>query len=1266
MAQTVLTFAAHETRLRWREQYVTEGVNSKLAAVIPAGVYRGFKVEAAGIANQVKIVADPTVGDHVAVYETLSGYSLTVRKLGGDFGLTLAGGTWIVVIEAAYSPQVDTLATITAYTQAEYDNLANKAERVVLAKIVMNSEGVPVLDFSTRSSAWLKLAPEATPWAPALTNGFFELCRPDTGQAFSGKYDVPYWELALPANVLVTGKTSDADRGNFQLEVTTTQIVNDIDFLGQWVNLPVKSGQQLKLKIRHKRLTASAVLSVKLDWAGVDGAAGPSSTVSFGPSTTAEFTSGEQTIQVPSGAAVLERIRLSVTQSSASTALRIGSVEVWAETDAYLDPIHDRGGHPLIAKPLLLQDPTQRLSTTLEALLKFNASAPATQGKVTLGRKDGLDGSNSTTRSPIFELAQMILGVGLATGDVTVPRIQAPPGSIDSTLLLESYVNGQRGVRMYSAYGSLFLTVNAKQTGSAWSKDVNDSIAWMIALTAAGFEIREQAYNVNNWGAWSSTPFKVDATGLITYLSRQNVLGGELLGVAADAALPRIQTNAAASGVSAFTNLWQLGPSAGAKVRFYSAAGVGRLLITVNAVFSGTWAKDTAGTPAYKIDIGIGAGGLADANIVLSKRTADSAWNDVQWDASPITKFNLADGTITVGTLAATTVTATGLVSSDKLELTNGPANGSTNPGDASVNVLKTRTIEVAAGTTPAAAAVPKLKMTVDVSPTAPTYQLMWEVLNPSVDDSDRRDTMRWWANDRTSRTIVITRNAKWNPTTSLWEPDVVGETATRITLGSELSSIDIPVAAASWDDDVWNGDSISTATPGWVRVSTTEGLLEAQRLAVYDTDQPAGSYVEAVTLDAPTLRKVRRTVEGVDVSDLHSHYFGDQALGLMSLPTHFATNLLATGKPLHDSKLGFVWVPGDGMGNVWGKLTTDLTNWSDYSIGGTSAAFEDWAMNSDWIVLGAQNNGTDRLVWYRRRTGTTNFTYVPGLGTLARDRVLWSPEHARWYAWSSTGGALAWSTTSAPSSVWEVSAQSMGGAVYPDRQSGGLYFFYNLSGSTLTQYVLTPPTTWTPMQIYASGAGWRINRLARDKNGKFFGLAYNSTLYPTAPWRLIQDGNAGWSDTALPVSSNSPSTTTSSQGAWYCAESDTAFFVIHHSVAPSMYVYVVADMSKVLDGSVPLSVSRVWDVDDFPGLYRTATGERWADVTPTGLVIAGAASDIANRAVLYSISGLNAPKRWLAGATSGTLPTINQVCYADGRVLVWNDNNDFYYSPIF
>ncbi len=69
------------TKIRFKEPYGSEGLNLKVAGIIPKGIYRGY-IPAPQTGYILRLDPDPVAGDHVGVVETLKNYNLTVRGIG--------------------------------------------------------------------------------------------------------------------------------------------------------------------------------------------------------------------------------------------------------------------------------------------------------------------------------------------------------------------------------------------------------------------------------------------------------------------------------------------------------------------------------------------------------------------------------------------------------------------------------------------------------------------------------------------------------------------------------------------------------------------------------------------------------------------------------------------------------------------------------------------------------------------------------------------------------------------------------------------------------------------------------------------------------------------------------------------------------------------------------------------------------------------------------------------------------------------------------
>lgn len=88
--------------VRWGEEYVSRGLNVKLAGIIKPGVYHGFVLKPGGT-MAVLVDHEPDYPRSVAVVER-DGYSLTVVMDDPGIVHIPATGTWFVCLEALYTP----------------------------------------------------------------------------------------------------------------------------------------------------------------------------------------------------------------------------------------------------------------------------------------------------------------------------------------------------------------------------------------------------------------------------------------------------------------------------------------------------------------------------------------------------------------------------------------------------------------------------------------------------------------------------------------------------------------------------------------------------------------------------------------------------------------------------------------------------------------------------------------------------------------------------------------------------------------------------------------------------------------------------------------------------------------------------------------------------------------------------------------------------------------------------------------------------------
>jgi hypothetical protein len=497
MAGTLLSTITNNLRMRWRETYVSEGLNQKMTA-IAAGIYRGFAITPSATVLSITIESDATTDDHVAVYETQAAprYSLTVH-MSGDFDVSLAAFTSQTIyigIEATYSIGVDSTATLNAYTQAQY-NAAPAGSIIVLGQVTVPASGtIPAanITYATRSSAFLNRPLEAVPWDPLIRNGGFE--RGPGGVALAPQ-QLPFWTYTSGfggGSAHLQLNTNPAPSGGFKdLELVTTAspaTVNGTIYQDQ--NVPATAGQVLRYRLYMKLLQVptSGNIFVYVDWGDQFGAVLTEVYSTFVSNTNTidgVYRLVDATFTAPANTVTLIRVGFFFSSCVFPTA---GTVLQLDNFQAYLQ----------------ILDPT--------SYYRFDERAGV------------IDVVRMITEAP-FDQA---------------PMIYMPHSVLDYSLLLHSPgTDGTGNSRLYTdSAGALYWTQNAYRNGVVWTKDVAGA-ASLMRYTANAIDLFSEPAGTNDppgtWSSWTNNQVTL-ATGntanqtSILAVGNGSGIGGEFTG----------------------------------------------------------------------------------------------------------------------------------------------------------------------------------------------------------------------------------------------------------------------------------------------------------------------------------------------------------------------------------------------------------------------------------------------------------------------------------------------------------------------------------------------------------------------------------------------------------------------------------------------------------------------------------------------------------------------------------------------------------------
>ena len=509
-------------KVRWKEQYGSAGFNKKLYGIVPHGIYRGLTLGASGSNNTVTVVPDTTYQDHLAVYETADGYSITLRDdANTTYSLDLSdasllGQTVVITVFVEYVEGASSSAVFIAYTLTEYNGLSAslKKELLVLGTVVNPGAGNTISSSSItedrRTFAAFNMPLAA--WRPLLGNTGFERS-PSTGEIIGT--EVEGWSS--------TGKwePSSIDVGSgtrcIQYNATATG-GSQTESVYQYIGTSVTAGQKILVRLSKKVVGASSAGNglVKVGYTGSDGGSASEQTSTFViTATDASYSSTDYYFTVPAGAITLKYIGFGISAGNyASTGIkvRVDSVQAYLQPSAVelpVDQVDDRY-RALAVAGLTFAEAAETSYGDRGAFMRFSRNVPTSEGKVSIQRRDqnytgGLLAPALSLDGRVIDVGNRILG---SAANRELPRFHSPHDSTSFTLIFESALSGestggytQPVSRKYvGSNGYTFWTLNARWDGgtSLWNKDVTGQEAYLHD----GFSYSYVATGTNTWTVW--------------------------------------------------------------------------------------------------------------------------------------------------------------------------------------------------------------------------------------------------------------------------------------------------------------------------------------------------------------------------------------------------------------------------------------------------------------------------------------------------------------------------------------------------------------------------------------------------------------------------------------------------------------------------------------------------------------------------------------------------------------------------------------------
>jgi hypothetical protein len=401
MATIINTLSADSVKMRYREPFLTAGLNAKNSFVAP-GTYRGWYLATNIANNAVSVVADPVKGDHVAVYQTVAGFSLTLVVTGGDLNVSLASlvdvveKTWVIALFAEYAVGTTTAGQIRAYEldpTDEFTIAAENPELVVLGTVTIPaSSAAPIpagnITSDRRRYAWAATPPDAVAWTPLVKNSSFEY-----GEVVPGtntERTIPFWVFESGGGDVDWNTAADAtapsgDRA-LNIDNTVTTSIGSA-WLQQNIGATVVTGQQVRVRYSYKVLKDASSGSIKVHLitrdASLSDANAYSSTIDI-TSATVGYVEVEKVYEMETTDAVLSHIQLDfvgATWGSTGDAIRFGYIQVELEDGEAREGINS----PLDISYMILRDKDGLEGNDVGAMLAYDQST----GQVDFGMLPG-------------------------------------------------------------------------------------------------------------------------------------------------------------------------------------------------------------------------------------------------------------------------------------------------------------------------------------------------------------------------------------------------------------------------------------------------------------------------------------------------------------------------------------------------------------------------------------------------------------------------------------------------------------------------------------------------------------------------------------------------------------------------------------------------------------------------------------------------------------------------------------------------------------
>jgi hypothetical protein len=259
LATTVYSFAEGDLKLRYREPYLSDSLNTKFQRIVAAGVYAGFIPSVTGApALGITLLPDSYGSAAVATSSANPHFQVSIHvptTLSVDL-TTSANKTVALVLEASFNRPSVSSATLKAYDLTAGETVPSYA--ITLCRVVVPAAGaIPAgnVTLTGRTLPWETRGRDAVPFVDIVKNGTFHFFT--SGQ--TNDLPAPYWKLAAGTGTLAVVNTIGPEGVNDNVLVATAVAGANTTKVSQPATISVTpASMRVRVKAQYQQVVALA------------------------------------------------------------------------------------------------------------------------------------------------------------------------------------------------------------------------------------------------------------------------------------------------------------------------------------------------------------------------------------------------------------------------------------------------------------------------------------------------------------------------------------------------------------------------------------------------------------------------------------------------------------------------------------------------------------------------------------------------------------------------------------------------------------------------------------------------------------------------------------------------------------------------------------------------------------------------------------------------------------------------------------------------